>query len=197
MTANPIGAIIVGIMTLIGLVVYLWNTFDGFRGFLVGLWSSFKAVFMNLKELAMNVLGGIGDLLIGIFTFDKDKISAGLDKLKGGFVEYGTKVGESFKTGYDKGVALKSKTDAKGNPISTVLGGDPDNPGGEPPPVDPTAIGSFAGSENRKTININIGSLIQKLEFNATNVTSGLEDMKEQVQRVLLTAVNNANMVQG
>jgi len=198
MTANPIGAIIVAVIALVGIVVYLWNTFEGFRGFLLGLWESFKAVFMNLKELAMNVLGGIGDLLIGIFTFDQDKISAGLDKLKSGFVDYGKKVGESFATGYNEGVdqVAGDETSPGVKGIYAGGGGNPDVPGGDGDGT-AAAIGSFSGTENKKNINITIHSLIEKLEFNATNVQSGLEDMKEEVQRVLLSAVNNANMIAG
>lgn len=199
MTANPIGAIIVGIMTLIGVVIYLWNKFEGFRGFLVGLWSSFKAVFMNLKELAGNVLGGIGELLIGVFTFDKEKIMSGFAKLKSGFVEYGQKVGESFKEGYQQGVDMKGEK-TEGTPV-VGAGFDPNNPTGDPNATGggsaSSQIGSFSGSENRKTINITVGSLVQKLEFNATNVNQSLDDMAEEVKRVLLSVVNNANMIPG
>lgn len=199
MTANPIGAIIVAVVALVGIIIYAWNKFEGFRGFLVGLWESFKAVFTNLKELAMNVLGGIGDLLIGIFTFDKEKITAGLDRLKGGFQEYGKQVGESFKEGYADGVAMKAGDVAGATPAINGAGGGGGDNGAVPPGADPTAsnIGSFSGTENRKTINIQIGSLVQKLEFNATNVQAGIDDMKEQIQRVLLSVVNNANMIAG
>jgi hypothetical protein len=197
MTATPIGAIIVAIVALIGFVIYLWNKFEGFRGFLVGLWESFKAVFTNIRELAGNVLGGIGELLIGVFTFDKEKIMSGFSKLKSGFVEYGTKVGESFKTGYEKGVEMKGKTDANGKPVIGAAAIDPNAVGGGAGTDTGQAIGSFSGSENRKTINITVGSLVQKLELHATNIQGGIENIKEEVQRILLSAVNNANMIAG
>lgn len=38
------------------------------------------AVFNQIGEVAMNVLGSVGDLLVGVFTLDMDKIKSGLSK---------------------------------------------------------------------------------------------------------------------
>ena len=202
LNANPVGAIIMAIALLVSAIVYLWKHFDWFRGALVAVWEAFKAVFMNLKNLAASVLGGIGDLLIGVFTFDKERIAKGLESLKTGFQEYGQKVGESFSKGYDKGVQIgksndPSDYDVPGPPPMDGSGGDGTGDGAGKGTGAGQDIGAFSGSENRKNININIGSLIQKMEFHATNVNSGLDEIADQVKRVLLGAVNNANMISG
>ena len=106
MAANPIGAIVVAIAGLVAAVIWAWNKFEGFRMFMYGLWESFKAVFTNIKELAGNVLGGIGQMLAGIFTFDLDKIKEGFSQLKSGFTEYGQAIAQAYQAGSEKGKDL-------------------------------------------------------------------------------------------
>lgn len=45
MTANPVGIIIFAIMALIGGLVYLWNTNEGFRTAVIGIWNSIVGAF--------------------------------------------------------------------------------------------------------------------------------------------------------
>lgn len=194
MTANPIGVIIVAIGALVGAIVYAWNKFEGFRRFVLGLWDSFKAVFTNLGNLASSVLGGIGDLLVGIFTFDTEKIASGLTRLKTGFQEYGQNIVEAYAQG-----ASKAKPNEEGTAPSSASGFNAlvaaAGAGQDPANVTGGGVSSFAGSENKKNINISIGNLVGKLEFNTTNLQGSLDDMAEQIKRVLLSAVNDANMI--
>lgn len=39
-----------------------------------------KGVFGNIRDIVVNTLGSIGDLIVGVFTFDADKIASGLKK---------------------------------------------------------------------------------------------------------------------
>lgn len=110
MAANPIGMVIVAIGALVAIFIWAWNKFEGFRMFLYGLWESFKAVFANIGTLAKNVLGGIGEMLVGVFTFDMQKITEGLDKLKSGFSEYGKKIADAYRSGAEAGKDLAETT---------------------------------------------------------------------------------------
>lgn len=101
--ASPIGWIIGAIALVTAGVVYAWNHFEGFRKFLYSLWESFKAVFSNLGQLASGVLGGIGDMLVGIFTFNPSKVTQGLSELKNAFKDYGVAVAEGWSKGQDMG----------------------------------------------------------------------------------------------
>lgn len=120
MAANPIGATIVAVAALVAAFIWAWNKFEAFRMFLFGLWESFKAVFTNLKELAKNVLGGIGDMLVGIFTFDMAKIKEGIAQLKGGFSEYGTAIADAYKNGAEKGKDLAETMDEVADGVDKV-----------------------------------------------------------------------------
>jgi TP901 family phage tail tape measure protein len=101
--ASPIGWIIGAIALVTAGVIYAWNHFEGFRKFLYSLWESFKAVFTNLGQLASGVLGGIGNMLVGIFTFNPAKVTQGLDELKSAFKDYGVAVAEGWSKGQDLG----------------------------------------------------------------------------------------------
>lgn len=45
MAANPIGIVIVAIMVLVGALIYLWKTNDGFRNAVMGVWNALVAFF--------------------------------------------------------------------------------------------------------------------------------------------------------
>jgi len=113
--SNPItwlvALIIVGVAIIVAelygiykAVMYVWDTFEQFRGFLFGLWESIKAVFMNIGRLARDVFGGLGDMLIGIMTLDIGKISRGWSTLTGAFKDFGDKVGNAWSEGFAGGL---------------------------------------------------------------------------------------------
>lgn len=56
MEANPIGLVIVAITALAGVLVYLWNTNEGFRKVVIETWN-------KIKETAIAVFNGIGSHL--------------------------------------------------------------------------------------------------------------------------------------
>lgn len=136
MAANPITLVILGIGALVGTLVWAWNKFEGFRGFLYGLWESIKTIFGGIKETVMNVLGGIGNILKGIITLDWSTLKAGLKDLGKGLmaanpvgfaVQYGSDVRQSFSAGFDKGansLAMeKGMKTAKNTLAASGLGG--------------------------------------------------------------------------
>jgi hypothetical protein len=63
------------------------------------------SVFTTIKDDAIKILGGVGDILVGIFTLDKDKIVAGFRAALAGTadlaLESGQKAAESFAKGYE------------------------------------------------------------------------------------------------
>ena len=50
LAANPIGIVIVAIGALVGGIIWAWNSFEGFRKVVLGLWESFKQVFINIAN---------------------------------------------------------------------------------------------------------------------------------------------------
>ncbi len=102
MTANPIGIVIVAVAALIGYLVYLYNTNQKVRASIKGLFAAAKVYFTGMADLAMGVFEGIGEYIIGIFTFDIDKIKNGFNKSKDAIVNYGKNIGKAFADSYNK-----------------------------------------------------------------------------------------------
>ena len=96
MSIPIIGWIAAAIAGLIALGVYFWNTSAKFRATLKGLGASFVAVFKGIWDLAKNVFGSIGDLIKAAFSLDGQGIKDAINRLKGGFSEFGTNVGKAF-----------------------------------------------------------------------------------------------------
>ena len=111
-----------------------------FKNFLaVGkfVFKSVISVFKAFGNAALGILGGVGDLIMGIFTFDMAKIKQGFsgigDAMKGGFTEaidgikenaaeLGTSVVDNFNDALNAGKIDKIKVDAE-----VVSGGEADS----------------------------------------------------------------------
>lgn len=66
MDANPITLIIIGVMALVGAVMYAWNKFSGFREAVIGVWESMKEFGGILKDLIIDRLKSIINGIRGI-----------------------------------------------------------------------------------------------------------------------------------
>lgn len=50
MSANPITLIIAGIVALVAIILYLWNTNEGFRNAVIAIWNAIKQAFITAWE---------------------------------------------------------------------------------------------------------------------------------------------------
>jgi hypothetical protein len=116
--ANPLTWVVVAIVGVVTAISLLWNRSEKFRGFLYGLWASFKEVFKSIGNVASNVLGGIGNLLAGIFTGNIDKMKEGAKSLMKGVIgatpqgfdaQYGKNIANQFNSGYEDGAGQVRK----------------------------------------------------------------------------------------
>lgn len=185
-----IAAIIAGI---IALGVYFWNTSTKFRAVLTGLGAAFVQVFRGIWDMAKNLFTGIGDLFVACFRFDGQGIKAALTKMAGGFKEYGSKVGEAFRAGYNKEMD-KAKADKPED--------EPDDAGtAVQPPEDNgvianqmAGVGGVATSGDKvKNIIVTIDKLVDKFEINTTNIHDDVSRVKDMVSEALVGAVNDLN----
>jgi hypothetical protein len=198
MMANPIGIVIAAIGAMVGAVVWAWNKFEGFRMFLFGLWDSFKAVFTNLKSLAFDVLGSIGEMLIGVFTFDVDMIKSGFGKLKGGFKDYGSAIAKAYHDGAQKGSdswEASQKKKAEGKAGAGGFGIDdnyvPEGGGGSGLGL---GLSGSGGGNSVRNVTISLDSLVKEIHINTTNIEEGVNDAADYVKKALLTVLNDANL---
>lgn len=82
-----------------------YNKSELLRGVLGGLGAVVVSLFTTIKDDALKILGGVGDILIGIFTLDKNKIAAGFKSALSATadlaLEAGNKAADAFAKGYD------------------------------------------------------------------------------------------------
>jgi len=116
LAANPVGVIVLAIIAFITVLVILYNNVEEVRGVLHGLFKAAVKIFTGLKDLVMDSLGGVGDILVGIFTLDIDKITEGFRKSGKAFKDYGSGIVDEFKAGYKEGI------DAEPLDFSEILG---------------------------------------------------------------------------
>ena len=55
LNANPIGIIILAIAALVGGIIYLWNTNEGFRNAVIAIWEGIKGAFMGAWEFIRGI----------------------------------------------------------------------------------------------------------------------------------------------
>lgn len=200
-----IGWIAAAIAALVALGVYFWNTSAKFRATLKGLGASFVAVFKGIWDLAKNVFGSIGDLIKAAFSLDGQGIKDAINRLKGGFSEFGTNVGKAFDDAYNAEMAASKKAEEakkKGKP-------DPNAAGGEVPTVDvptvtspdPTggSLGTVGGGKSEgggkiRNITVNVDKLVERFEIHTTNLSEDLGKVKDMVGEALLSALNDVNL---
>lgn len=72
--ANPLMLIPLAIAAIVTAIIYLWNTNEDFRNFIIGVWENIKAVFIAVWDsiksavsAGMEVLKGLVDFLVGGF----------------------------------------------------------------------------------------------------------------------------------
>lgn len=193
-----IGWIAAAIAGLIALGVYFWNTSAKFRAVLKGLGAAFVAVFKGIWDLAKNVFGSIGDLIKAAFSLDGKGIKDAINRLKGGFSEFGTNVGKAFNDAYEGEMARsKAAQEAK-----KKKEGDEDAPAVVTPEGDgggsiTNGLAGIGGSSDKadkiKNINVTIDKLIDKFEIHTTNLHEDISKVKEMVAEALTGAVNDVN----
>ena len=68
MDANPIGLIILAIIAIIAVIIYFWETNEGFRNAVMNAWESIKGVVMPVIDAIIGGIGWLWDTLQGIWN---------------------------------------------------------------------------------------------------------------------------------
>lgn len=202
-----IGWIAAAIAALVALGTYFWNTSAKVRAVLKGIGAAFVATFKGIWDLAKNVFGSIGDLIVAAFSLDGQGIKDAINRLKGGFSDFGKNVGKAFNEAYDAEMAAaKKEEEAKRKKEENP---DPDAPTVDVPTVDvPVVIppdptggslgtatgGKSDGSGKIRNITINVDRLVERFEIHTTNLSEDLGKVKDMVSEALLSALNDVNL---
>lgn len=76
MKANPIGAIITLVVSLVSFIVTLWTTNEGFRNAVGAIWEAIKGFFLSAKDAIVNAWSTVKDFFSGIWEGIKGAFSA-------------------------------------------------------------------------------------------------------------------------
>lgn len=105
--ANPLGIMVAAGALLVAMFVRLYNNSETFRAGLAGLANVARTVFTNIKEIALSTLGGLGNLIAGVFSGNLKMIKDGIAQLSG----VGSQVAAAYHQGYQKQQDLEHAKD--------------------------------------------------------------------------------------
>jgi tape measure domain-containing protein len=216
MALNPVGLVVIAIAALIAMIVVAWNKFSWFRGIVFGLWDTFKLFVNFLKDAVMNTVKGLVDMFLGlgkiidgIFHRDWGKIKDGAKQVGTGYVnsfagggivkaaiDNGSKAGETWAKGYNKGLKsfAKSEADKKNGVDASSLTSGLDTTGGTTPEDKIKDIAGGGSKITHVTVNLN-KEMIGQFIVHATSVKEGVDDMKKLVMETLAQVLNSANRI--
>lgn len=174
MSANPIGLIIVGIGSLIGLFYYLSERAGG-------LAEVFKA---------------LGTIMIGAFTLDSAMIMKGWDDLINGAANkakalatqtsaiVANPLADAMGIGGAAGTPFTNSSNGLSGASSATTAANTKTKGGG------TSL-SAVETKGHQNFNISIDKLIETLSFNTTNIKESSAKVKEEMTKALLESVND------
>ena len=205
MDANPIGLIIVAIGALVTGIYMAYEKCETFRAILAGVGA--------IGEELMPIFKGLGEIIIGAFTFDGDEISKGFDDatagvkkliadggISGAFIKGAqASLDESEKTKREQ--AAKDAALKKGTASDLVVHGTKsDKPFSVSTGKHGKGDGSttLAGGKSVRNVQVTIGKLIERLEIHTTNLQGvSAADIKRQLTELLTGVVHDSELALG
>ena len=167
------------------------------------------SVFNSIKNVAVNILGSVGDLIVGIFTLDLDKIKSALSKGFGAVKDTAKLIPGVVQGAYDgwnKELEKPIKKDIKittQNKV-TASAGAPPPAGLAPPGAKPAEAlagagdgntkgkkdksknslsGTGTGGDGKKMI-FNIQSFVKELTIKTTNIKENPQEIKKILEQI-------------
>lgn len=191
---NPIGWIIAAVAAFVGVVIYLYKHFAVARGIVMGLWEVLKALANWIIAVPIKVFMELGEAVLNIFHPAKmiEHLKAAAVVVFDGAKELGT----AFKKGYDEGVADFDNDHATDpnkkhdqGPKRPPLAAQPSTPAS-------TTSGSKVSGTRNTTINVSIQNLVSGgINVHSTTIRESLPQIREAVVKVLLSAVNDSQII--
>ncbi|HUH35133.1 MAG TPA: tape measure protein [Moheibacter sp.] len=157
-----------------------------------------QSVFKSIRDVAVNVLGGVADLLVGIFTLDVDMIKSALSKgfdaiadtvmVVPNMINEGMKGwNEELEKPITKDVKLNGELDVKNDPTNVLTGDDTEKTTekvtGTTPASKALSGSGSGGGGDRKNI-FNIQSFVKELTIQTTNLKESPQEIKRIIEQI-------------
>jgi len=210
--ANPIGFIIGAIIAVGAAVIYAWNKFEGFRGFLFSMWAIMKETANIVYDYLIAPMMAFGKTLLGTLTFNPAMIVEGfqegvaaMQKIIDG-PSISDRLSNAMNTGWNDGVAnfkggtAADKLSGAANPAGALGGAAFSAPGagdGKDKSKASEISNSITGGGQRN-VTINVGKLNEGgITINTTNLKEGSTEVEAMLMKLMLQVVNSGNQQQG
>lgn len=191
----------------------IWDFVNGNQTvlkFVAGMVSGIQTLFIELGKSAQSIFGGIGDLLVGIFTMDTDKIKSGLKSALTGLKDVAIDLVPKAYAAYNDAIVgkeYKNLSDAVG--FKSPFGNSKESLIDETGSLNPNAAGGGSGGSGLpsaknaslksgintikggapRVFNLNIESLIKENVNQFQN--AGIES-KNRIKQIVLEALTEA-----
>jgi tape measure domain-containing protein len=216
--ANHIGFVVGALVALGSGVVYAWHKFEGFRGFVMGMFSLLKEFGSIMYDNMIAPFVSMGKVLAGVFTRDPKLITEGVQdgmnlakKVLDGPSPF-SRLKNAFSSGYSGAVTnLAAQNDPRSayederddrRPTykgalqkafadnSTQGGSDAENA------RQAREISRGISDGGVRNITIHIGEMGNGLTVHTTNVRDGGQQVHDHMLKVLTQVINSANQMQ-
>ncbi len=184
MAANPIGLIVIGLAAVTAGVMYAWNKFEGFRGFIYGMWEVIKQFGSLMSE--------VGQSMWAVMTGDTKSAAEHAAKA----YALGKGFGNAFAKGQAEGVASFREDNKEKDVVVGVTGKIAQTTPSASLVKSKDKAASVRGNEV-KNISITIGSLVDGLTVKVNETKEMAPKIKEEITKYLLSAVNDVNIIGG
>lgn len=208
MAANPIVLVTLAIAGMVAGLVYAWKKFEGFRAFLYGFWGAVKEVFSGIKEMAMNVFGGLGDIITGMMSGDVSGIKDGVKRLGKGLlmtnpIAFAAIKAKDIKGAYERGAVdgrvsfreSQHKSLERVTPTLPTGGPTPDAPPSPTPDPGTRIASAVSGTRASRNISLTVNQLIGEVNFNTTNIQESANELQDRVRTALFAALRDIQAV--
>ena len=82
MLANPIGIIVVAISVLVGVIMYLWKTNEGFRDAVISIWEGIKETFSTAKDYILKAWETVGAFFSDVWNSITEGVDSAVEWVK-------------------------------------------------------------------------------------------------------------------
>lgn len=169
-------------------IMYLWDTFEGFR---TSVYRAFET-FINMGKFLAGLFTGLGNIIKGTLNGMPETVRLGQQQIKAGALSTHL----ATEAGVKKRVsAYNAENGLGGNASASEVGGSGGSVSGGAGGSGSLGTGTDVSSARPQSLIINISDgLVKQMNIYTTNLKEGSAKIREEVAKALLEVANDANL---